>query len=267
MNHIKEHTEYEEYVRPPIEPIKTRMICEEDDFEEFKNKIMEDDTIDIEIKNIMISSRKEYIDNHKKKITFNNLIAERSSIFTSFLIKLNQMVPDNSCISENQSMIENRINKYVEGKLENIILEFEIFYEVICIIELLEITLDKKEKLSKVFQVKDVVEYNDYKMIIELSKKDYQELENKKKLNDEEKNNRKNLLDNLLKELKRFSLLDTKIMSLKETLEPSFIKFISLESNYIQIMSEDILNELKKFIRNSRTCKNKYDEIIIFCII
>jgi hypothetical protein len=253
----------EEYIRPPIASIKSKMLDNNNDFNEFKSTILNDDTIDDDMKRIMLQSRKEYIDNFNKKITFNNIIAEKSELFKTFSIKFNQLIHSNNILKEYKKNIENKINKYIDGEIKNIILDFEEYYEVINIIDTLEEV--QKNKLLDVFKVRDEDEYNNYKMIIELSRKDFQDQENKKKIKEEEKLRRHEFLSTLINELKRLSNFDSDILILKNKLELSIEKYLNLQTDNIEIKSDDIFKDLIRFIKNNRACKNKYDEIIILC--
>lgn len=153
-------------------------IEEENKYLEFKKKIMSDNTIDNQMKSILLQSRKEYLDSLRKKLI-------NKSIFITPELKAFMREFEKKCVlsktyQNHKNVLIKKIKNYCEKKTKVIFLEFEMCWDVHKLINNKIFDIENKNKLLEIFKPSDVSEYKNYVKIIEMSKRDY---EKKKKKN------------------------------------------------------------------------------------
>lgn len=276
----------EDFVRPPI-PSKTGILIddENDDFEEFKKSILDNKSIDKEMKQILIKSRLDVIKKFDERSKFNiekGFRSEKISILTVRL-KNNQY---NKINSTQKKFVIDQIDKWIDGIIKTIKLDSEVLYEIIELIS--EIKLIRTEfndqEIKKIFEPKNPDDYScfiDTMEIIKLqsikeeqeriNKKNEQKLleeEAKKKYQEEqEKKNqlikiRKDLIDVIIINLNKLSSFDNNIKLLKEAVMMPINNYIGLDSDYIEISNGETFIELIKFINSIRILKDIKDKIL-----
>ena len=236
---------------------------ETDEFEIFKMKILSDKTIDEDMKQILIESRKEQLYKFKSKTKNNIENALRSGIISILIVRLKNDNLVNIDV-ETKKFLINQIDKWIDGKIKVIKLESETMFELYELINLIKITRPDIDDvgIKKIFEPKNLDDYICYVDTMEKIKlysiKEEQEKINKqieKAKLEEEKNieigERQKLLKVLIHNLNKLSLIDVETTNLKKDLEIYLNKFISLETNYIEL-NNGLYEKICNFINSIR---------------
>ena len=265
---------YEDDIRAPIPTIQTRLMGdynETETIESFSARILNDNSIDPELKQIMIQSKIE--ENQKKS---------KKTLEINFRIKeikylVNKLVDPkwNKFNIGLKKYILNQIDLWVQGDINCIVLESEPIY---IINELLDDYEEELDTIKNIFRPKDNEDYIEYKDMmdqikicsikeeterIEIAKK---KLEKEKLLN-EEKANKQNYINSrtnqtlpLVQILNKISIIDPQIKILKEKILPSITKYNELITNTI-VIDIEFYEQTIKFINSVRISKD--DKIAI----
>lgn len=265
-------------IHEPIALKKNILINDdEDDFEIFKQSILSDESIDNDMKQILIQSRKEQLDKIELKSKQNIEKAIRLNIISPLITKLK----DNTCFelnNEQKKYIINQISRWTDGTIQKIKLESETLYaliEIIVIVKSTRVDMDDV-KIKKIFEPKNQSDYLSYVDMIEEIKtqsiKEEQERINKKieKAKLEEENNkakmekikfREEITRELIMNLYRLGSIDAETKILKSNLVLPLDKFIKLEIEYIE-MSQELFLQTQKFINSIRITKENKENIL-----
>lgn len=273
-------------IRAPI-PSTSGILLDDgiDDFIEFKKSILADDTLDEDMKQILIQSRLDTIKKFEAKSKSNIEKAFRTGIVSILKVKLksNEYCKINTVQKE---QVLKQIDKWIDGTIKIIKLDSEILYEINGLIDEIKFVRTDFDdlKLKQIFEPKnsdDYICFIDTMEIIKLqSIKEEQERINKKmeqkrleeeeaekkRLEEEKKNKlikvRKELVEVLIFNLNKLSLIDKETKQLRENVIIPINNYIELISDYIEIPSDDILTQFVKFINSIRIIKETKEKIL-----
>jgi hypothetical protein len=263
FNHLNDFDDVPEPIQSRYDTLIDNQM---EDFEMFKNKILLDKTIDNEIKQILINSRKDEIDKFYENSKYNIENTYRSNIIRLLIIKLKEEKFDIIGYGRKEYLL-NQINKWIEGKIQKIILESETLYELIELIDSIKsIYSDFEEiKIKNIFEPKNMDDYILYSDTMNLIKADSIKYEQMRL--DEEENKiklikfRKNLLETLIFNLNKLSFIDKEANCLKNELKIPITKFLELKTNYIEL-EEYIGKRTIRFINSIRITEEKKENIM-----
>jgi hypothetical protein len=265
-NNFNHSNDFDDVPEPIQSRYDTLIDNQLEDFEMFKNKILLDKTIDNDIKQILINSRKDEIDKFYENTKYNIENTYRSNIIRLLIIKLKEEKFDIVGYGRKEYLL-NQINKWIEGKIQKIILESETLYELIELIDSIKsIYSDFEEiKIKNIFEPKNMDDYILYSDTMNLIKADSIKYEQMRL--DEEENKiklikfRKNLLETLIFNLKKLSFIDDEANCLKNELKIPITKFLELKTNYIEL-EEYIGRRTIRFINSIRITEEKKENIM-----
>jgi hypothetical protein len=251
---------YDEFnnIRDPI-PSKSDILFDygTENFEEFKNSILADETIDNDLKQILIQSRLDIIEKFENESRLNIEKAFRSDTISILIVKLKNTNYNKININQKKYIIQ-QIDLWIDGYIQKIVLESEILYEIFELIR--EIKFLRPEiceiKIKNIFEPKNSDDFNSFvnnmETIKEQSIKEEQDRINKL----EEKNNnikcRKDLVEILIINLNKLSIIDSKTKNLKEHLNIPINKYINLETDFIEINNDEIFTKFIEFVKSIR---------------
>lgn len=275
------------------------LMNEEKDYINLKKKIMSDNTIDNQMKSILLQSKKEYLEKLKKNINSQtelkihentNSTQEIISNQDYDLLNSNNLSPElNDLIREiNKKCLKSKnyqnykdflmkkIKNFNENKINIIYLEFEMCWDIYKIINNKIFDPNKKNKLFEIIKPSNKEEYDNYVKIIEMSKRDYnkkikKEKEEKKRLDEEmqkkkenerlkkikeekdkiEMINREKIISILQNNFKKLSFYDNETKEIQNDSYDSIIKYLNLETDFIQLDSQ-LYSRFNKFIDSIR---------------
>jgi hypothetical protein len=248
-------------VREALPIIKDKMLNIDEDYNEFKQSLLLNNDLDEDMREILLKSRYEYIENFSTKNKFNPDVAKKSEILKIFSCELLKKSQKDSIFNNLQKKVDKKMNDYIDGTIKEIKLDFEYYYEVENMINELLISFDKKEKLFNIFKPDNRQEYINYKMIIDISKQEAIELEKEKKDLEEEKIRRNTIINPLLVNLKKLSKFDTSTKILIEKIENSINDYLGLKTEKI-ILDDMLRDDLVKFIKSIRMTLDEKNTII-----
>lgn len=275
-------------VRQPIPTITEKLIDDvNDNFEEFKRQIMSDNSIDKNLKEVIIKSRQEYIENFENKSKKNMERGFRSGLIVPLIIKIKS--PEFKNIPEGQkSIILNNIDKWIDGYIQIVELYAEPMYQIYELIDNLKKSnkIIDSSKLKNIFIPKNYDEYIDLVNTMEIIKTQSIKEEEDRKIREhekirllEEEVKKINELENIkilqiqLREdklyvlklnLNKISLIDLETKILKEHLDLPLKNYINLESEFI-ILDIEIANKFIKFLNSIRIKKEDKENLINLC--
>jgi hypothetical protein len=255
-----------------------------EEFEQFKKKIMSDKSIDKDMKKIIIQSRFEFIQTHENKLKENAEKAKRINLIIQLKIRLEEKNFTRISI-ENKEKIINQINKWTNGNINQIQIDADPLYQIYELIDLMEIEkiIENKQEIKNIFipsnpdeflELVDLMEVIKTQSIWEETNRIQRELE-EKKIKEENELKQKELEKNKLEQIKlrqenikllqvnlnKMANFDSGTKNLKEKLEEPVEKYCQMENDKI-ILPEDIYNDLVKFISSIRI-SSKDKELII----
>jgi hypothetical protein len=241
----------EEEIRQPI-PSYTDRLVEEEPYNIFEEMILSNDNMDEDLRHVMLESRKEYLDKHAKK---NNEEQNILNKINKNKILLDELINVINLLSNIQikNRLKSRINRYINLESENIILEFDIYDEMIEHINN-NYKSENKEDILKLFICDNEEERLNYLNLLELSKKTYEEEEKQKKEKEEiekqkilELNRRNELFLKINLKLSSLSIFDKNILELKNKINPKIRDFIDGKSYTLNNNKGNIIpSEYKK---------------------
>lgn len=258
---------------------------EMDEFEKFKKNIMDDDSIDKDMKRIMIKSRFDIINKHSDKNKSNIESAFRTGIASPIIVKLKDSNFNKINFQQKEHLLK-QIDNWVNGKISVVRLDSEILYEIYELIDNIKsIRIDIDDlKIKKIFEPKnpnDYIEFENMMKIIKiqsikeeeerikrkLEKEKMEEEERKLKLEEENKRIkeieiRKNSINKFTFNLNKLSPIDIKTKLLKEQIEIHINNYLELKTEYIELNSDEIFYDLNKFINSIRMTKEEKDIIL-----
>lgn len=263
-------------------------------FEEYKKKINESDEYDEDMKQALIATRMEFLmenmpellvesnNNPNTKIN-NDEYMDRVIKLSEVANKINEIIELNNNVG---TKLKNKINDYINLHTDLITFENEDFLDIEQIFEKIKL---EPSILSNVFNIIvpiDKKAFDEYKLIVEQSKKDYQIYQEKIKLEQEqfrleqeqirlqkeqeeneiksEKERRIGITNILMSKILKISSFDNQARELKDILTPIFDNYNNLAIHYINLDSDDF-EKVESFIKKTRfTEQEKYDIYKIF---
>lgn len=265
----------EDNIEPPIPSFYDKLIDDEmDGFEKFKQKILSDKSIDKDMKQILIKSRLEAIKkpNIQSKNNIENAI--RLGLMSPIIVKLKQEDFNRINLTQKQYVL-NQIDDWIENKIQIIKLESETLYEIYQLVDFITSSrIDVNgDKIKKVFEPKNTDDYIQFIDLMEIInaqsiKEEEERIKNKMKETElEEKkiiqiNERKTLIEKLLQHLNKLSLMDNDTKILKNEIQQSINDYLNLNTNFINVDTQDLSSKFIKFINSVRIEKENREKII-----
>ena len=262
---IEKKINEEEEVRAPI-PSYTDKLVEEEEYNIFEDRLLLNDDIDDDLKQVMLESRKEYLDNQEKKINQEQIIFNKINENKILLIELIDII---NLLKNLQikNRLKSRIDRYINLESENIILEFDIYDEIIEHINNNYKSKNKKDIL-KLFICDNEEERLNYLNLLELSKKTYDEEEKIKEEIEKkqifELNRRNELFLKINLKLSSLSNFDKNILELKKKIDPKIRDYIDGNSYTLNLNEDETINFISFLdsIRIENEIKNEILKLI-----
>lgn len=273
----------EDDIRPPKPTYEDKIIGDGyEDFEKFIQQIMSDNSYDDSMKQIIIQSRKEFIDNFDNKIKLSSEKAIRSGIIVPLIIRLKDESL-NSLTEQQKQFLLNQIDKWIDGLVQFIELESELLYLTFELVEQIE----QIEQLSNenrivnvnVIKIKNVFVPKNYEEYLELA--DMMEIVKTQSIIEEQQRiNKENVIRKeeqekieLMKKQRELNLaglyfnfnkmcsIDQTTRLVKDKLQHSLSNYKNLQTDLIELDSEQV-EQLIKFIGSIRISKDDKEKII-----
>lgn len=266
-------------IRDPI-PSTSEILLDDgiNNFVEFKKSILDDNTIDNDMKQILIQSRLDAIKkfNDESKSNIEKAIRVGKISILTVKLKSDKYCKINTVQKEH---VLKKIDKWINGTIKTIKLDSEILYEINELInEIKFVRTDFDDiKLKQIFEPKNSDDYICFVDTMEAIKiqsiKEEQDRINKKieqKRLEEEKEEkktqiirvRKELVEVLIFNLNKLSLVDKETKLLKENVIIPINNYIELITDYIEISNNEILTQFVKFINSIRILKETKEKIL-----
>jgi len=241
----------------------------ENEYLEFKKKIMSDNNIDNKIKSILLHNKKELV--NKKNILKNEYFLIKSLELDEFMSLLEIKSSNSKEYLTHMKFLIPKIKNYRENKIKTIFLEFEMCFDIYNLIDKTIYNEEKRLKLFEIFKPYDIDEFNNYIKIIEISKKDYINKENEEKMRTEneeknkiEKTNREKIIKIILNNFKKLSYYDNEIKQIQFDTNKPIQKFLNLETECIEF-NLDLSIRFYKFINSIRIEQEEKTNIFNVC--
>ncbi len=232
-------------VRAPI-PVRQMNLMDplgSESLEHYIDRINRDNTIDPEMKKILIKSRKEYMgldDSPVDSSVFSNQLIVRAGKFCKFTSVLSKNI-------QLKIKILGRVNDFLSLKLDKIRLEPAEYLETIELVENNDMGSSNLEYIKSVVIPIDINALEEYKLIIELSKKE----EADRIAKNLEIETRQNIVSVFMQYINRLQKFDKQIELLYQELEPSINNYTSLQTEKV-IFEPDTFVKYNKFIGSVR---------------
>jgi hypothetical protein len=255
----------EEEIREPIASYTDRLV-EEEPYNIFEEMILSNDDIDEDLRQVMLESRKEYLDKYEKKSNDEQIILNK---INENKVLVNELINIINLLSNIQikNRLKSRIDRYINLESENIILEFDIYDEIIEFINN-NYKSGNKEDILKLFVCDNEEERQNYLNLLELSKKTYEEEEIQKKEKEEiekqqifELNRRNELFLKINLKLSSLSNFDKNILDLKNKIDPKIRDYINGKNYTLKLNEDDTINFIS-FIDSIRIESKIKNEIL-----
>lgn len=278
---------YDEEYREPIPARRQNLMYGDDfeDFNEYKRNIMSRQDLDIEMKTVLIQTREDFLRENMPELLvgYHQFSNEKPHLeypkYNDTIQRSNDLV----CIVENirdieiinkplADLLRKKLGNYVSGSINKIILDNESYLNFENI--LIKINLNEKEieQVNKIIVPEDKNSLDEYKQIIEQSKKDWEILQEKIKLEQEaiqlkkeleqtEKNKRIENTNLLLTKIIKIKNWDKDANDLENILQPLFENYNNLLINKVKLPESDLL-KVKNFLSKSRYTEQEKTEII-----
>ena len=249
-------------IREAIPVFTGKLIDDDDDidnFENFKKSILADNTLDNEIKQVIINSRKEAIKKFEKKFELNMERTLRVGTIALLIVK----IKNNNFrkITQNQKdFILFQIEKWIEGDIKIINLDSDILYSLFELIDEIENYTDKN-KIKNIFEPENKIDYLNYVDMMDQIKLSSIKEENDRINIQKYMKLRNDLLNELMFNLTKMSSMDPDSKLLKEQLTIPINKFIEFKTELIEL-DEDLKNKTLKFLNSIRIKKEDKENII-----
>lgn len=226
-------------VRAPI-PVRQMNLMDplgSESLEHYINRINRDNTIDPEMKKILIKSRKEYMgldDSPVESSVFSNELIIRAGKFCKFTSELSKNV-------QLKIKILGRVNDFLSLKLNKIRLDPAEYLETMELIENKDMGSSNLEYIKSVIIPIDINALEEYKLIIELSKKE----EAERLARNLEIKSRQYIVSVFMQYINRLQKFDKQIELLYQELEPNI-------NNYTTLQTEKVILEPETFIKYNK---------------
>jgi hypothetical protein len=265
QNNLEENNLIEDEIRPPIASYKDRLV-EEESYNIFENNLLLNEDIDEDLMQVMLESRKEYLDKQEKKNNQEELILNKVNENKILLDELLNII--NLLLNiQIKNRLKTRIDRYINLESENIVIEFDIYDEII---EHINNNYKSKNKddIIKLFICDNEEERQNYLNLLEFSKKTHEEEEKQKKEKEEiekqqilELNRRNELFLKINLKLSSLSNFDKNILELKKRIEVKIRDFIDGKSYTLNLNEDDTINFIS-FLDSIRIENERKNEIL-----
>jgi len=240
----------EDNIRAPLPNQRINMFDPYDgeSIEDYVSKINNDNNIDSDMKEILIQSRREFLGLNKV-----DNIAEQidiSYLNNEIIIRASKISPIAELITSNpelKSILVDKLDKFINVTTDFIKLEPPEYIKVFEIIEKAEFDNETCQYLNNIIIPYDLNSLNEYKIILEKTKREHEELISKKLLIE----NRYKDVQIFINYLNKLSKFDQTVNILAKNIEPYIKKYIQLETDIIKL-DNGLDTEVKKFIRSIR---------------
>ncbi len=219
--------------------------------ESYARRIRADNTIDNDMKEIMIQSRREYLGLDQDFSTYkldNEIIIRANKIY-----KITELFTLNPNL---KIILAQKLDKFVSMEIDLIKLEPPEYLEVFTIIDKSNFDNETYDYFNKLIIPYDLNQLQEYKTVLEITKRENEE----KIAKNAEIEIRKNNINIFNQYVFRLSTYDQSVKSLSQSIDLHIQKYIGLETEYV-ILDSELKNQLKKFISSIRV-KNG-DSVII----
>lgn len=253
MNKNNEDQEY----RAPLPIIRTNlMMGDMPKLSEYIREINERDDLDDDMKQIMIDSRKEYLELNRPDLIDNiinhcedtnidisqNSVIKRANDIVNFVSKIDSITNKNFVTN-----IKNKLNDYVSCKKDFIKLDPENYIIYENILPSLDLDSQTLNYIGKIIVPYDIQLLEEYKTAVELSKIEFEKTEEIKKI----KEQRRNILQIMLTPMAKILKFDPNANELYKQLLPLINSYIELEIDQIKV-EQNLLNKTINFIDSVR---------------
>jgi len=212
-----------------------------------ENEDENDSENDDELRKIKIQSRKEYLDRIESKIKERKKqMEELSKIIKTITNKKLEIY------------IDELIKQYINLEIKTIVLNFDVYDEIIDHINQ-KYTLNNKDEILKLIECNDEARRLEYLEILKLSKEMYTKEQEYQKYKEKlilEIERRKKIFLEINNKMIIISKYDSKILKLKNIIYNKIQEYINCEKDYIDIEDNDVTN----FINFLGSIRIKYDE-------
>jgi hypothetical protein len=175
---------------------------------------------------------------------------------------INQFASYNDILT---NRLKNKLNDYISCRIDLIVLDTESFIEYEIILQSINLDTNTSEYIRKIIIPENLETLDEYKQVVEQSKKDWESQQEKIKFEEEKlliiKEERIKLTQLLMIKITKLSNYDSNIKILNDILTPLFDEFNKLTINSINV-EEDILNKIKDFINKSRFTEEEKNNIL-----
>ena len=254
-------------------------------FEEYKRKINLRADLDAEMKQVMISTRREFlfsnIPDFDELVEFeevddfnehnsssnpssgsnpSNNSVDRASNLVNLVNKINQIIGINKIVG---NKLKNKLTDYISCKIELIILDVETFIEYEDIIKKIESELDPNtlDSMSKIIIPDSIQLLDEYKQVFKQSKIDWETDQERIQEQKEQKEQRIKITQSLMLKIIKISNYDTEAKELELILSPLFDQYNNLITNSVNI-EQSILDKIVRFISKSRFAEQEKKDIL-----
>ncbi len=292
MNLNDDGSDEENNYRAPIPSKKQSLIYGEyDNFEEYKRKINENNDYDDDMKQALIATRMDFLMENMPELLVDSNSANSANSSNTIsndeymdrVIKLSEVANKMSEIIDlNKNLgtrLKNKISDYINFQIDIITFDNESLIDIEYIFDKIKLNPNIQSEVFNIIVPEDQESFIQYKQIIEQSKKDYQALEEKLRLQQEkirlekereqneialEKERRIGITNILMSKILKIVNFDKEAKELKEILTPYIENFNNIIIHYISLNDSDF-DKLNKFINKTRfTEKEKNDILKIF---
>ncbi len=292
MNLNDDGSDEENNYRAPIPSKKQSLIYGEyDNFEDYKRKINENNDYDDDMKQALIATRMDFLMENMPELLVDSNSANSANSSNTIsndeymdrVIKLSEVANKMSEIIDlNKNLgtrLKNKISDYINFQIDIITFDNESLIDIEYIFDKIKLNPNIQSEVFNIIVPEDQESFIQYKQIIEQSKKDYQALEEKLKLQQEkirlekereqneiamEKERRIGIMNTLMSKILKLVNFDKEAKELKEILTPYIENFNNIIIHYISLNDSDF-DKLNKFINKTRfTEKEKNDILKIF---
>lgn len=267
--------------RPPIAAkIQNLKYGNFEPFEEYKRKINESDEYDEDMKQALIETRMDFLmenipellvdSNNNPNIKINTKInndeyMDRVIKLAEVANKINEIIELNNNVG---TKLKNKINDYINLHTDLITFDNESFLDIEQIFDKIKLDPSILTNLFDIIVPENKEAFDEYKQIIEQSKKDYQIFQEKIKQEQNEikieKERRIGITNILMSKILKISGFDNQARELKEILTPIFEDYNNLVIHLINLEPSD-LDKVNNFIKKTRfTEQEKYNIYKIF---
>ena len=265
QNNLEENNIIEDEIRPPRASYKDRLV-EEEPYNIFENNLLLNEDIDDDLMKVMLESRKEYLDKYEQKNNEQQNILNKINENKILLDELINIINTLTSI-QTKNKLKSSIDRYINLESENIILEFDIYDEIIEFVNN-NYKSNNKQDIIKLFICDNEEERINYLNLLELSKKTHEDEEKIKKEKEEiekqeifELNRRNELFLKINLKLSSLSNFDKNISELKKNIDPKIRDFINGKSYTLKLNEDETINFIN-FIDSIRIENERKNEIL-----